>query len=212
MPKTRRFRKRRRTKGKKLATVSFVKSAITKHSESKFWDRNFVTVPTVLGVIDRMSSIPQNTTDLGRIGDKLEFTRIEIRYRFNTAIAITACLRLIIFQWYPNTSLTVTLVPPPPVPDNILQGIVNDPINTPYFNDYLNQYRVLYDRRFSIVPGTETQEFVIPMKVIKGYKKILSQFAAGVEGSNHIYSLQLVSNAASAINTALYSRIRFSDS
>lgn len=209
----RKFNRRRFVRKRKVspvATKQYVKKLVRKEVETKYYDDYTSWSGTAIdwtGSLVRLTTIAQGTTDITRVGDKLTLRAVRIKLNFVAADA-TQCMRLIVFQWYPNTTLVT------PTTANIL-NVVGSPqgVNSMYIHDYDNQFKVLYDRRIAMVLGQNNDYKAISINVpLKFAKKTINFTAASTAGSNHIYIMAISdSGAVGHPSITMYSRVWFDD-
>lgn len=202
------LRKRRSLRRNKLATQKYVKRMISKESETKFHDlSDYVNAIDNTGTVVRLTGVQQGITDSTRIGDKL--TLRALKYKLFLTIADTYNIfRVIMFQWYVNTTLRV------PQYADIMQeagGAVTSWLS-PITYDYENQHHVISDKIYT-VDSVKNQTFFVNRKFrMKYIRKTINFTAAGAEGSNHLYMLIVSDSAAIAHPTwSIQSRTYYDD-
>lgn len=196
-----------------LATKKYVKKIIHKETETKYRDLSLAAQPYLVALgattIVDLCDIPQGNTDISRVGDKITIRGLEMRFELTVA-DVTNALRIIVFQWYPNTSLPAA--PTNPVGSSILADVTTYPWLSNYVHDYQNQYGVLYDKLFNLnTVNKPTIEFKIKPRM--RYVKKTINFTGGTnDGSNKLFML-LVSDSGAGPNPSVrvQSRIRFDD-
>ncbi len=113
--------------------------------ENKFHivDVNTGTAGSVAGTAVDLSEIAPGTTELLRIGNRIDASSLQVKYFFkaNDGAAGLAAgaleeMRLIIFQWGPATS---------PVGTDILQGATVNPGLREYNVERANEFKILFD-------------------------------------------------------------------
>lgn len=207
--KVRKYSKTRRTK--QLATKTYVKKMINKDIETKYHDLSLAAQPYSISLgatqIIELSIPAQGTTDLTRIGDKITIRGLDIRMHLTSSDTYNI-IRCIIFQWYPNTSITSA-----PVGSQILNDVTTYPYISPYVHDYTNQYGVLYDKMFTLSSLADTITRVVKIKPrLKYCKKTINFSAAGTNGSNKLYMLLVSDSGAVTHPTAnIHSRLFYDD-
>lgn len=195
--------------------VSYVKKEIRKEQEIKFHDRTTVLTEFWLNnpIIHDLCLVPQSTTqatDISRIGDHIKLVGLHINLILNPAQA-NVRHRIILFQWKPNSQLVV------PIDDDFLTYASNADsrsIISPYYNDYENQYTILYDRIVKASTTIENQSNLLRIKLNTKYvKKDLPFYSTTTAGSNHIWLYVGADSADTTKSTCTYvSRLYFSDS
>lgn len=203
-----RFRRRVR-KREKLATQKYVKKALHTLVETKYFDTTSTgTSIDYSGTLVNLTLIPQGSTDVTRVADKATLRAVRLNFAFGVGDAFNE-FRIIIFQWYPNTTLLS-----PIVADILAYTGSNLACQSPYVHDYQNQHAVLLDRRFQLVNGTEAAVMVRKYKLPMKYCRKTINFTAGTTGgSNHLYALFISDSAAATHPNVQYiTRVYFDDS
>lgn len=157
-----------------------------------------------------VSQVPQGTTDVTRIGDRLTKVSLELRGSCtNGATTFTAPqigqTRVIVFQWKPTTASNPSLT-------DIMEQA--NQFDSPFRHDTRQMYKVLYD---NCVATTALYNPVVPfkafIKIPPGWQE--SQFeAGGVTGTNHLYVLTIAyqSGAAVLAQTEFFCKLVYTDS
>lgn len=212
--KVRSINPRRKSRGSgktgKIASVGQVRQMIksTMHFEDEL--KYYVTSDTATGVgfsgtVSSLCTIPQGITDITRVGDSLNLEEIEFHYAWSYGDPTNAC-RLILFQWYPQSTPAVV---------NVLYqgpGTALAPYS-PYNVDVESQYKILYDETIYVnnlsLPQVGTTKVI---KIKEGFKRRLDFVAGSTTGSNQIYKL-MISDSGAVPNPSLnsYSRVRYTD-
>lgn len=211
MPKgkpMRRYRKKYYRRKSKLATKTYVKKLIAKESETKYFDLLAVSNVDASGSLIRLTEVPIGQTDSSRIGDKLTMRAFQFRLQFGVADTYNVC-RVIIFQWYPNTTLS------PPSGNSILSATLGTLTSfmSFYTHDYQNQFHILFDRIMYVDIDRNHQQTITKKINMKYAKKFINFTAGSIEGSNHLYMLLLSdSTAATHPGFNLRSRLWYDDS
>lgn len=211
MPKgkpMRRYRKKYYRRKSKLATRTYVKKLIAKESETKYYDKLATANVDASGSLIRLTEVPIGQTDSSRIGDKLTMRAFQFKLQFGIADTYNM-LRVILFQWYPNTTLS------PPAGNDILIGTLGllTSFMSMYTHDYLNQFHILYDKMMYVDSARNHQQTIVKKINLKYAKKVINFTAGSIEGSNHLYLL-LVSDSTAASHPGfnLESRVWYDDS
>lgn len=199
-----------------LATKKYVQKAISKTTETKYFQDSAsisgTAVSTTAGLWD-ITAIPQGSTDTTRVGDKLKMKRIIIKANIQSAnvatLGTTDDVRIIMFQWYPNSNLIA------PVLASILNNTTASTICQSFYNhDYINQYHILYDKRFRLLGGTSIaqRDIIIKPRKMRFVKKNIEFSNASTAGSNKIYVL-LVADKVAGTNATItaISKVWFTD-
>lgn len=213
-------RKRYRRKYKKAKAkvpkpiAKYVKKAIRQEQETKFHDtKDSIAGFTInAGYYADLCLVPQSTTqstDITRIGDHIKITGLELRAIMNPA-STNVHHRLILFQWKPNSQLVG------PTGPNILTYYTTNnsqSVLSPYYNDYENQYTILYDKTFEASNSVEDLCNTIVMKVpLKYAKRDLQYYSTTTAGSNHIFLLAVTNSSGTNSTISYVSRLYFTDS
>lgn len=200
-------RSSRSTRG--VATKQYVKKQIHKLSETKYFDALFSANVDSTGTVADMTNIPQGTTDSTRIGDKITLRGSILRLKISVSDAFNF-IRVILFQWYPNTLLSV-----PTVGTILFDTTTADrAITSPYVHDYQNQFKVISDK---VYRGVLDDSNMIAFRVMKPYmkyvKKTINFSAASVNGSNKLY-MMAISDSGAITHPAVFAywRIYYDDS
>lgn len=157
--------------------------------------------------IDCFSLVPQGNTDGERDGDRLYIRSLEIHIVCYGVTPATEAFRFIIFQWYPETTPTMsgTLSCL-----NTASGSGTGEWLVPYNHDNRSQYRILRDVKFQLSSvGSQVQEKTL--RIIKFPKRAIQFSAGSTTGSNHIYGAicSMNGNANAAIRFVY--KFNFSD-
>lgn len=214
---TRRPLRRRlfRNRGRSGRTV---RGIIRSAAEKKFFDVQYIsTGPQTTPYVASITDVPQGTTDLTRIGDKLHIHSIEIRMQMKVGmiaapnVAGTNQLmgRVILFQWKDDDTPTV---------GNILE--VADPMS-PFDHDRKVKRKVLMDRTFTLSGQVGTantnycyRDIIVSKKYLNlrrlpGEGVNVSFQGASTTGVNKIYILFIADY--STVFFEYYTRLNFTD-
>jgi len=195
-----------------------VNKLINKKFELKFFTQAYFQTVPISVVPQQMSVVPQAITDSARIGDTMTMKSIQIRGQLEKAtldVLDSNYVRVIIFQWHPNT---VNLTP------TNAQLFLNDPSTASimwrsfYIKDNREQFTILYDRIFKLTGflannnGTTQSSYVINQFVkIRFMKKIIQFSNASVNGENQIYLTTLGTSATNPPSLQLSFRFNYTD-
>jgi len=216
-----------------------VKRIVNRKFETKF---NIFTIPSaIIGtpgtpfVVDDggtamtpLLTPPQNTTDTGRIGDRISLKKAHFKYHLmmnpNAIASVYPCIvRLIIFQWKPSTASVVPtpaqlLLPDPATSAGAVISVYSD-----YNYDLRHQYKIIHDRMdiltgegfyntFGPLPAGTNPEVAAPytgisqrwrlqnMKLKKAKREL--QFNAGTTlGDNQLHIFLISNTPAASANT-----------
>jgi len=217
MPVRRRFRgKGRRLRGRKLNVRQKVqvKRILGVQRELKYLDTGTNDYPiSTTPVIFQLCSVAQGDTDTTRDGDRIYLKKMYIRGLLDVSDE-TNIVRLIFFQWKPNSAATATniLAPGP-------SGSID--VNSHYQHDNRQMYKILWDKTMLIAgPGTTPETPITPINQ-KRFQLILNrglnrqmQFSAGTTTStNQIYYIAVSDSSVIAHPTlTMMTRLMFTDS
>lgn len=164
-----------------------VKSLIKRQQETKYFLTNFssVALSATSTTVDTCL-VPQGDTDQSRDADRLFIKKLYARLTL-TIGDTTNFIRIIAFQWKPNTVPTGTSI------------LLNGPsgaidVWSHYHHDNRQEYKILFDRLYH-QEGNATANYPVTTTSQKVVKFILSrkinhqvQYAGGTTtGTNHIY-------------------------
>lgn len=196
---------------KQVATKEYVVNKLKREIEHKYLDINEVPVNIVLGTgfMERLTSISQGQTDITRVGDKATLTSLNLKYQITGGDA-TNLLRVIVYQWHPNSTLAA------PTAANVMQYFNigdNREVLSPYTHDYKGQFTILFDRLHSTTLVGSNQAISWQGYVsLRRARKQLEFTAGGQEAANHIYLLVLGDSTAVTHPTFTYlARVMFTD-
>lgn len=213
--KTKRYRKykkfyRKYKNGNGYATKKYVKKLFDKNIENKFLDLNEVPTNIVQGIgfLERLTPISQGTTDVTRIGDKVRLKALFLDYQIVCSDA-TNLVRVVVFQWHPQTNLVAATL------TEIFQYFAigdNREVLSPYVHDYGDQFRVLYDRLYTLDLASAYTKSFKGVISLKRAKKQMAYAAGGSQGSNQLYIAVLSDSSAASHPTFTYvSRVIYED-
>lgn len=194
-------------KNKKLATKSYVKMQLAKNIENKYQDiARIGDNIDYNGRIDRFTGVIQGQSDTTRLGDKLTIKSLHLSY-YAVSTDPNQTFRLIIFQWYPNTTLAA-----PIAADILALTGAASAISQYYVWDILNQFNILYDK-VHVLNDASTTSIHKKIKVnLKYAKKLINFTAATQEGSNHLYMLRISDvTGTNLVSSNFVSRFIFED-
>lgn len=209
--------KRVRYKSKSYSKKSFSKSnkqlkKVIKQVANQSGEKKYFTVysggpQTVdsIGVVTSISNIGQGDTDVTRDGDQVYLRSIELTW--NAIVADTYnFLRLIIFQWMPASTPTVSdiLIPATGNPEQNYQ--------MPYNHDGRFNFRILYDRTLQVSQDTYQSRQVTKKYILKGFRHRIQYQAGTTDGNNKIYLLKISDSTAASHPTMMnVTKINFGD-
>jgi hypothetical protein len=200
--RTTRTRGNRKNVNNRPVTKGQVKQMIKSvvNAESHFWvtvlSSGVSTTPTLVPLFEP----PQNTTDIGRIGDSVHVDSLEMRSVCYTGDA-TNYLRVVLFQWNDRVAGAAT-----PVATDVLLDVSNPYVST-YNQDTLDAgaLHVLADRTFSMStaanPNTSWyQEFK------SGFRRLVQFEGASTTGFSKFFLLQ-VSDSVAVTHPTFYATV-----
>lgn len=212
------FKKKRKMKLKTL-----IKKEIAFQQELKRFDGGITlnTITNTPGLQDLFLPA-QGVQDVQRVGDTVELCgnmEFIVDVYFNSLSAnLTQLLRLIIFQWHPNSV--------PNTPANTASGDILilttisqpatprvDPVSQ-YNMDTRQEYHILWDKMFVVNTATSGPQRFCYKKLIstKKCQKHVQFSNTGTVGTNKIYALQISSETVAGPSLRMSSRIYYRDS
>lgn len=186
-----------------------VKALIKAPMEHKFFDSNTSAVGVPLtAILFQISVIPQGDTDITRDGDQLMLTSIDVRGMVNVADT-TNLVRLIFFQWRPNSNPALT-----DILNTGVNGIVPD-VYSMYNHDQKGQFKVLYDKTFKLAgfgtsasPSGAVSQEIFKLTLAKKLIKKLQYINGTTAGMNQVWYLAISDSTVSSDPT-LTMKVRF---
>jgi len=176
---------------------------LKKNQEFKSFDAGFGTTVDNVGVVQKLTTIPQNDTDSGRDGDALRIVRTE----FKSAVAYsdtTNVLRIVIVRWNQDDSSSA-----PTAVTDVLQTAT--PFS-PYSRDNLRakKFTIWHDHLYAVSnvgPGVEKHSYVS-----NAVSNIAFQ-ATATTGTGHLYAF-IISDSSGIPHPSLnfVHRTTFTDS
>lgn len=142
------------------------------------------------GTFSKMTGVPQGTTDVTRIGDRLEISNLKVRYDIKPAVT-EANLRVIVFQYLEDDATA-------PVLGSVLEtGVVNAFANWDEVRS--NKVKIMYDRMLRVPASSDADVFAKETRLNFYGKKVPRKFIqfdnATSTGNNHVYCLLLSDKA-----------------
>lgn len=157
----------------------------------KFVDVQYnVSVSNIGTILSGICNIPQGITVNQRTGDTVFWKSLYINYSVNTQnVDVFNLLRVIVFQWRPNTLLNV------PVVTDILQ-ITS--VYSMYDWQFSNQFTVLYDKVHfmsgtAAAPDAAGNQGYFGQIKLKGPAR--ADFAQGIAGGSNQYFILVISDS-----------------
>ncbi len=190
-----------------------VKDIVKGRQELKYFQASASgTAVSTTPTIDKLTAIPQGSTDSDRDGDRVRYEILELRGVLINA-DVTNHYRIICFSWLPNST---------PVAGNLLLNGPSGSVDafSHYSHDNRQLYKILWDKFFFCAgnggaasnPYTPTSEQPLHFKMQASPRQ--AQFAAGTtNGTNMIYLLYLSDSSAISHPVIHYStKLTYTDS
>jgi len=176
------------------AVKKYVKKELKEEVEMKFFVKAlpFSGIPIPAGLIFDLTTVPQNISDSGRIGDCIDIKYIRIRLSLLVGQPISY-IRMIMFQWCPQDASL-----PPTDVQILLPGLLG--ANVDYWSEYNRDreqdYKIITDKSFQLVgdallattPNTTSSGQFIN-KTFKPRMAKVKFTAATTNGTNKVYLL-----------------------
>jgi len=214
MPMRRKFRARRKGAKRGKGLVSKIKRVVSNMSETKYYDTGSsgqTITYTVSGAqVIELSDLGQGSTDLLRVGDQVYGKSLVFRYHVvpNATAPTTQLLRLIFFQWHPDT----TVLNPDSAVDNIVQTntsgtpyVTEAPLN--YDQSKGSNFRLLKDVRFAL----DTNHPKVGTVRLSKFKRNMQYKAANTTGMDQLFVLALSNIQTNGPTLTWYARFTFKD-
>lgn len=217
MPKRIKGRRRQHRRGGAKLNVrqkKQVKRLITSRQEKKFFISNTSSWPvSTTPSVFQLSVIPQGDTDTSRDGDRLMITKVYVRGYWTFSNDLYNTIRLIFFQWKPNTTPAATdilLAGPSASVDTVSQ----------YNHDNRQLYKIMWDKFYHIEGNGTTSSQPLTSTGIRPFHAILHmpnkqlQYVAGsTTGTNQFYYLAVTDSSVTSDPTLTMSvKFMFTDS
>lgn len=182
-----------------------VKAPLELKYHSKNWNGQTFGTSGNYALFD-LCDIPQNTTDNGRIGDRVELSSFEYTFTiYPYTVTAAHTIRIIFFQYKPNLASTL------PTLDQILDNGPTAMLDSwsPYDFDFRTDYTILSDKMYQMNPGSTTAVVTKGRTVLRTSraKKDITFTAGSVFGANHIYCVFMTQSPIST-PPAVYGRSR----
>lgn len=190
-PTTTRKRKPRLVRGRRMGGLTMtqkraVEAIVARNQELKFAITNINFGTSTTGVLGDVTLIAQGDTDNTRDGDRLKLKRFFIRGVISTG-DVTNILRIIWFQWGPNSVPTASSI--------LLNGFSGSIDYTSQYNhDNRQEYVILYDTLFHMegngsaatAPYGPTSQNTFSYTLKPRWTEL--QYVGGTTvGTNHVY-------------------------
>lgn len=156
--------------------------------------------------ITDLTLVPQGDLDVERTGDRIKTMSFLCRMTLQkTAVGSdpSVSVRIMFVIWKPNDV--------PVIADILNAGPSGsqDPLSE-YNHDTKQQYTILYDKRFTLIPGTDVLRRNITIK--RKYAKFIQFVNASTVGTNHLYLVTLTdASGATLPQIAYHNRIYYKD-
>lgn len=162
------FKGKRKFRGKHIRNEKVIRNiarqeankTVMKKAESKHFDTQITTQPYDWAGYATTLLLPiQGVTEHQLTGLSVEPTHIRIRGQLDTDPGTTplrVISRIIVVQFKTDALLPADLL------ESVSSAIV--PLSA-YKDDFQNQYRVLHDEFYSMIPGTETEQITFDIKI-----------------------------------------------
>lgn len=208
MPYRKRYYKKPSTKSgqttKKLVKKE-VKVQLNRQIESKYHDHTLAvsTIDYNGTIFNLTGGIVQGVDDHSYIGEKIIPSHLSIRANV-VGVAATTMVRFIVFRWTQNNTPTAV---------EILQSVgnVRTPLS-PYDEDFTKLYRVLFDRTYNLVLGTESNQKLVKISIpSKKMSPMYFQGPAGFHEKGGLYMLVISDTAANHPLVQYLARMFFKD-
>ncbi len=146
--------KRSLTTDQKQEVSKLVQRQMARKVELKYFV--YGAQPTVIAgtpVITSLCDIVAGDEDIDRNGDRINYTKLHLKYQIDANVAATLqqhYVRVIVFQWLPNTSLTSPTMTNLLTPDGFTTTIT---YQSAQGHDTRDMWRILYDTTHCLVGG-----------------------------------------------------------
>lgn len=186
---------------------SYVKKAISRDVENKYLDTSFLAQGSSwAGSLSSLAHPDQGLTSSNRIGDVIRPVSLSIRFLVKIASSTSAVGRIIIFQWRPQTTPSIS---------SVLQSAyasTENHVNAPYDVDQQPQFKILYDKRIAL---STNGDYITQWHKVLSRKKMLNITFTGSTGSgagsNKLYCIYMDSNNP-ALLWSMVMRLEYEDS
>lgn len=192
---------------KKVGMKKYVNRAITKalnsNIEKKYHDLWNVGGVSSTTALNKLTAIPQGTTDFNRIGDQCKLKNIQMRFQLACADTIQT-YRLTVFRWNRDDAVST------PTAAILYQTIGSSISSNPNWDNIRKgDFTLLYDKVITQTLANNANTF------IKVFRKINSRIdfnGSGNTGKGHIY-IAMTSDSGVASHPVIdqYSRVVFTD-
>jgi len=153
--------------------------------------------------LQAITLVTQGDTDNSRDGDQLTLHGIEFRLGIKISTTTPTFLRVIMFQWKPNTV---------PVQSQILldkHNTSNAPMSM-YAHDTRQMYNILYDTLIELDTVAHPAH-VVYHRQMKSFSPKIQFTAGGTAGTNHIYMYVVSDVLAAGPQVIFYSKVTYYD-
>jgi len=209
----RKLNKRQAIQVKRIINVNRELKYLAINSAGAF---NVTTTPQIDG---SFFDIPQGTTDVTRVGDRINWCgKVRFRLQVFNALGVSAdnynTQRWILVQYHPAS----TSAPTPVVTDILLTGPSGAvDVHSQYNHDKRQDYKVLFDRTFTTVgsfnyaitadaPGTAVTHRYMSYNIsLKKARKQVQYQGGGLQATNRLFWIYMSDSSATPHPTAIVS-------
>lgn len=185
------------------------RGVIRKMAEWKHFYPATVSGPTAsTGGIHLLSDVTQGDTDKDRDGDQLYCGRLSFFafWNLNAGTSVQSnIVRGIVFQWFPAST---------PGVQDILEIATGQPPMHPYVTDKAFQYKILWDKCFSLNKLASTSQDVnsrVYRRKVKIPRKKIQFIGGTTSAQNHLYFIQISDALANYPDVYFQARLNFID-
>jgi len=184
------------------ATVNQVANLVERREKRKHEVKVFDTSQSAANIgagatVSALTAVPQGVTQSERVGDQMEFVDCEFTYQLVQANAdIYSDVRVIIFQWFPNTTISGA-----PVLADILPNTAAVGLYSAYNWQYRSQYHILFDKLWSLAglttaPTSKTAVSQLNVRLKNMRKEVV--FTPGTTNGSNLLWLLTISDSVIA--------------
>lgn len=187
------------------ATKTYVKKALTENKEDNWGliDNSSQYISYDAPFLAHWSSIAQGTTVNTREGDRIEPTRLSVRYSIEIP-NVTTQMRFILFQWRPDTLIdgptAAKILQIPTGGSAFLSPLVTEEIDR-------SKFVVLKDKTFINYTTTPGCTFTSSLNITKFNNKYIHYNTGVTNGKNQIFLLAISNKLAASLDTPLFNKI-----
>lgn len=206
----------------KRAVTAIAKRTIQKESE---WKHHAVCNTgqdvTVTATLFSLTAVPmplstERPTDYLRIGDLIQPSSVSVRFSLRehvSADATPATIRVIFFQWFGDDTSGVN----PPSIDHLLLPTPATPTSTTrdiyghYNTDYAAQYKIMYDRVFTVDQLSPHRYKSLKLRIPKPRIQYTAGLITGIGNVYIVYLSDAATTSTSAPHMLWNSKLNFRD-